>query len=68
MSACKSCRAEIRWIKLRPMMKNHPVDPVPVKVIVLGDVISEGAPVGKIVDGYTSHFSTCPQADDWRTR
>ena len=66
MTNCRSCDAEIKWIKLRPMMKAHPVDPVPKKVIVLGDVISDGSPVGKIVDGYETHFATCPDAGKWR--
>ncbi len=68
MAECRSCQAEVKWIKLRPMMKPHPVDPTPTKVIVLGDVSSGGNPVGKTVDGYVSHFATCPQADEWRTR
>jgi len=68
MSTCRSCEAEITWIKIRPSMKSHPVDAMPKKVIVLGDVISGGSPVGKMVDGYTSHFATCPNADDWRNR
>ncbi len=68
MAECRSCDAEVMWIKLRPMMKAHPVNPVPSKVIVLGDIRSGGNPVGKMVDGYVSHFATCPQADEWRNR
>ena len=68
MAECRSCQAEITWIKLRPMMKAHPVNATPTKVIVLGDVRSDGNPVGKMVDGYVSHFATCPQAGEWRTR
>ncbi|KKL28874.1 hypothetical protein LCGC14_2370750 [marine sediment metagenome] len=68
MAECRFCQTEVKWIKLRPMMKPHPVDPTPTKVIVLGDVSSGGNPVGKTVDGYVSHFATCPQADEWRTR
>ncbi|KKL56683.1 hypothetical protein LCGC14_2242950 [marine sediment metagenome] len=67
MSNCRSCGVEIKWIRLRPQMKPHPVDPMPKKVIVLGDVISDGSPVGKMVDGYTSHFASCPDAGQWRS-
>lgn len=66
MTDCRSCGAEIKWIKLRPTMKSHPLNPAPTKVIVLGDVSSGGDPVGKIVDGYVSHFSTCPNAASHR--
>ena len=60
MAECRSCQADIRWLK------RHPVDAMPKKVIVLSDVSDGGAPLGKIVDGYTSHFATCPQANEWR--
>ncbi len=66
MTDCQSCGVEVKWIKLRPQMKNHPLNPIPRKVIVLGDIISGGSPVGKLVDGYESHFATCPDADKWR--
>lgn len=70
-AACKSCDAPIRWVRLRPGLKPHPVDETPKKVIVLSEVgvvavIDNDAPVAKMVDGYTSHFATCPDADDWR--
>ena len=68
MAECNSCGKEITWIKLRPMMKPHPMNPIPSKVIVLSDLSSDGNPVGKLVDGYVSHFATCPQADEWRNR
>ena len=66
MSACKSCDAPIKWVRLRPGLKAHPVDEMPKKVIVLTDVTDNDAPVAKMVDGYTSHFATCPDADKWR--
>lgn len=63
---CRSCEAPILWVKLRPGLKAHPVDETPKKVIVLSDVSDGGAPVAKMVDGYTSHFATCPDAEGWR--
>lgn len=67
MANCRSCDAEVIWIKLRPKMKSHPVNATPSKVIVL--IPSGGTQtVGKTVDGYVSHFATCPQAAEWRNR
>lgn len=66
MAECRSCGAEIRWVKLRPKLKNHPIDAISRKVIVLSDVSEGGSPHAKIVDGYTSHFATCPDAAEFR--
>lgn len=68
MAECRSCGAAIRWVKLRPGLKPHPVDEMPRKVITLTDVSDGGTPHAKTVDGYTSHFATCPQAGEWRNR
>ena len=61
MAECNRCGKEIKWVKMRPTMELRPVDPLPGKVVVLSDLSSDGASVGKTVDGYTPHFSTCPE-------
>ena len=66
MSNCRSCNKPIKWIKT-PGGKNHPVDAEPEKRWVFID--SEDFPElqgWNLMDTYTSHFATCPQADKWR--
>lgn len=62
MSAtCRSCSAAIVWAKSaagRPM----PLDATPEKRVV----VENG--VGRIVDAYVSHFSTCPHSARHRKR
>ena len=59
MSICKSCGAQIRWVTMTSG-KKMPLDMPPQMVVcVTGDC-------GFITDGYTSHFATCPQADQHR--
>jgi len=80
MSKCKSCGAEIRWIKTFSG-KSMPVDAEPVNFYADGGkelfVTSNGAVVhGTRTDGtqdhthigYISHFATCPNADTHRKR
>lgn len=62
MPTCRSCGAEIRWVKIAGSGKAMPVDLEPLKVVVL-----RSEDVGwEVVTGYTSHFATCPDADWWR--
>lgn len=78
---CASCRAEIVWLTLRPGGRRMPVDAEPASDgNVLADlaagagVVLSAAMVAEVRDGtpdeplYRSHFSTCPQADQWRRR
>jgi hypothetical protein len=59
---CKSCNAEISWI-LTASGRAMPVDAKPEKRIV----IDRGAQYsGRVLDTYTSHFATCPHADQHR--
>lgn len=60
MSECKSCEAEIIWIKTEKG-KNHPVNAEPIKMWVQNE-----DETWSIKDCYTSHFSSCPDADDHR--
>jgi transcription elongation factor Elf1 len=63
MANCKSCGAEIEWIKT-PQGKSHPVDASPKKLWQYTD-----HPVNnpwQLVDVYESHFATCPDANKHR--
>ena len=58
MSTCKSCGAEIIWIKTlggNAMPCN----------LDKKTVVTEG---GQVVTGRTSHFATCPEANKWRKK
>ena len=79
MAKCKGCGAEIIWIKT-PYGKSHPCDPKPViywarqkgkgKVVTPnGEVIScefKGEMDKATGYGYVSHWSTCPEAQQFR--
>lgn len=66
---CSKCGADIMWLSLvrkDGKVGAHPIDAAPVgkRIVRFG---REGAKA-KIVDTYESHFSTCPNADDFRGR
>ena len=56
MSFCKSCKADIVWIRA----KNGQHVPADKKVTT---IITQG---GKTVQGHVSHLVTCPTADSHR--
>ena len=77
MSKCRSCGAEIIWIKT-PSGKNMPCDAKPISFRLdthNGDLLLV-TPDGKVARGsfdpaaekigYTSHFATCPNASQHR--
>lgn len=77
MSNCRSCGAEIEWIELKSG-KKMPVD-LPaltegtgtlVKVWPDGvaEVITNLGDLDEDCTYYRSHFSSCPDSDDWRSR
>ena len=55
-SNCKRCHNLIYWIDLQSG-KKMPVDPTRMTVVTIH---------GEVVQGYESHFSTCPFADEFR--
>lgn len=80
MSECRSCGAEIKFIKLKSG-KWNPVNPA--KRTLIRDcgnevVITDNGEVirgkfatleeGANAEGYTSHFATCPNANQHRRR
>ena len=83
MSKCRSCNADIIWLKTKTG-KHIPCNPVLVKywqkhggtkkiVTPDGDVIScetEPGLFDRTADGsgYIPHWSTCPKADDFRRK
>lgn len=82
MSRCKSCGAEIIWIKTQSG-KSMPCNPERIvywkkpgggsrKIVTPnGEVLSaklEGDPTKAAGMGYISHFATCPNADMHRKR
>lgn len=80
MSRCRSCNAEILWIKMASG-KNMPVDPFK-HTIIKGagneTLVTEDGHIihgrfasyeeGANASGYISHFSTCPNANQHRKR
>lgn len=82
MSRCKSCGAEIIWITMRSG-KSMPCDakPITYRATVPGGperTLTLVRPDGRIATGvfdpdadekgYTSHFATCPNANQHRRR
>ena len=79
MSRCKSCGAEIIWIKMKSG-KAMPADakPISYKLDLHNGNLSLITPDGKVAKGffdpdsdkigYTSHFATCPNAGAHRKR
>jgi hypothetical protein len=63
MATCRSCGAEIRWVR-SARGKNMPIDAEPERRIVVAEI--EGMQVGQIRDTFTPHWATCPNADEHR--
>lgn len=78
MSVCRSCGEPIDWVKT-PKGKNMPVEGLYLRYDDLSPgetIITDGGNVYvKSIDkefpsvkGRISHFSTCPQGDEWRKK
>ena len=72
MPACRSCNADIEWAKWIGTGKNVPINVGATKdgnlVVISGRVRSytdEDARLHR--ERRVSHFTTCPQADSWRS-
>ena len=64
MSQCKSCSAEVIWVKNYKTGKDQIVDAKPVKVWIangFGDNY-------RLVDGYVPHWAICPDAEKWKRK
>lgn len=70
VTTCDSCGARIVWVQLvsadRGSLKPHPLDAEPERHRRI--VRLKGGRIAMLSRTWTSHFSTCPQADQWRTR
>lgn len=71
MSACRSCNAEIVWATSatsgKPMPMDLKPDPKGQFVIVSGKARRATAEDDRLHrERFTSHFATCPQADQHR--
>jgi len=79
VSTCRSCGAKIKWIKT-VAGKNMPVNPEPLSfadvdegTVLVGEDGTAMASHGLLVDEdgmpwYESHFATCPNADQHRSK
>lgn len=78
MAVCKGCGAEVTWVKTLAG-KTMPIDPKPnpdgnlqivdrsgaqIIVAVVNDTLFDDETTVR----YTSHFATCPDADEFRRR
>lgn len=84
MSTCRSCGAEIIWVESATTHRNMPVDvepseqgnirlkrrapEIPPLAYVIGSTFDLAWLRQENVGLHTSHFVTCPQAPDWRSR
>ena len=80
MAVCRSCGAEIKFIKMKSG-KYNPVDPAKRTIIKDGGhevLVTESGELisgtfasladGANAEGYISHFATCPNASRFRRR
>lgn len=80
MSKCRSCGAEVLWVKLVPTNRLNPLNPTPTragnirmlgtrkaaaKVLSKAD-LAEAALASEEL--YTSHFTDCPNAKQHRSK
>lgn len=63
MATCRSCGAEILWVRTSKGRK-MPLDAEPSKRVLVAEI--EGMRVGQIRDTFTPHWATCPNADEHR--
>lgn len=62
---CKSCSAEIVWVK---MEKSGSMMPVEVESIKIALILSDDLKKGAIRKTGLSHFSRCPKANHYRNK
>lgn len=68
MPTCRSCPAEVVFVRSATTGKNMILDAKPKKGIVIdpSGPDTPGFQVARVVDVYTDHHATCPRAADWR--
>ncbi|MGH2683012.1 MAG: hypothetical protein ACRDIX_07245 [Actinomycetota bacterium] len=74
MSECRSCGAEVVFVPSAASTSVLILDAKPEKRVVLSDGAgrevrpTHPAARARVVDVYTDHHVTCPNADQWRGR
>ena len=68
MSRCKTCGAEIRWVQMAKTGKPMPLDAKPERRVIVVGRDEAGEELAALVDTFTSHFVTCPEAREHRRR
>lgn len=69
---CKSCDQDVKWVRMETggrMLVNLPPEKRVVIHKQMVDNIGQDARLeerGAVLDTYTSHFATCPKADEHR--
>jgi len=61
MPKCKGCGQEIKWVMMATGAR-MPLDAKPVKMIQ----VKEG--IGAVIDVYTTHWATCPEATRFKKK
>ena len=65
MAQCRSCGAEIVWVRMVKSGKANPLDAKPEMRVVITTKIGEDQ-YAEVVATYVSHFATCPNAKQHR--
>lgn len=69
MEQCRSCNAQVIWVRMfksgKPG-KMAPVDAAPVKMVQVKNEEMAPSLTGEVIEVYTPHFATCPDAAAWR--
>lgn len=65
MSTCRSCGREILWA-VTTKGKKIPLDEPPERRFTVGHGFGDSPPVAELVSVRSTHFETCPNADQWR--
>jgi len=61
VSRCRSCGAQIIWVKMRGG-KSMPVNPERVRIVLANNDHTDGT----VITGHLPHWATCPNADQHR--
>jgi hypothetical protein len=68
MSRCRSCNDEVIWVTSAATGKNIPINPEPVlggNLFLADGVVTVRQPQPDVLR-HVTHFSTCPDANQWR--
>jgi len=65
-SKCRSCGADILWVRMADTDRPHPVDALSLQQRMVLDGPLASAKRGAVRWTGTSHFATCPNAADHR--